>query len=232
MAEQHILAGEPPINIILRENPRARRMTLRVSARDGRVSLTVPPGVSRRAALEFAAEKRDWLTRHIADVCVRTPLALGDTIPVEGQSVRLEAAAIRAPRLEGRALLIPRRASDAPGRAVAAFLKVLARERLVPACDGYSVRVGRPFSKITLRDTRSRWGSCSTQGSLNFSWRLAMAPPEVLQYVAAHEVAHLREMNHSSAFWSIVQGLVPDYRTHVKWLRAEGGRLQAIVLDA
>ncbi|MEM1234590.1 MAG: SprT family zinc-dependent metalloprotease [Pseudomonadota bacterium] len=232
MAEQHILAGYPPIQIFLRNNPRARRITLRVSARDGRVSLTVPPGVSTRAALDFAAGKRDWLSRHLAEMSGRAPLTLGDTVPVEGETLRLQAAATRAPRREGDLLLIPRRAAEKPGPAVAAFLKVLARERLVPACDGYATQIGRPFSKIALRDTRSRWGSCSNRGSLNFSWRLAMAPPAVLNYVAAHEVAHLREMNHSSAFWALVADLVPDYRAHVAWLRTEGGKLQSIVLDA
>ncbi|MEM1373291.1 MAG: SprT family zinc-dependent metalloprotease [Pseudomonadota bacterium] len=231
MTEQHILAGIPPITIHLRKNPRARRMTLRVSSRDGRVTLTVPPGISSRAALDFAAGKRAWLMRHIADKSDPVPLTLGDTLPVEGHSLRLEAAAIRAPRREGDVLLIPRRAAEKPGPSVAAFLKVLARERLVPACDIHAARIGRPFSKITLRDTRSRWGSCSSRGSLNFSWRLAMAPPEVLDYVAAHEVAHLQEMNHSAAFWAVVEGLVPDYRSHVRWLKTEGGRLQAIVLD-
>lgn len=231
MAEQHLLAGNPPIEIHLRQNPRAKRLTLRVSARDGRVLLTVPRGVSERAAMEFAASKEAWLRRHVGKVVERAPLEIGATLPVEGRDVTLGVGAVRAPRLEQDTLIIPRRAEASPGRAVSAFLKLLARERLAPACDFYAAQLGVSFNTITLRDTRSRWGSCSTSGGLNFSWRLAMAPPEALRYVAAHEVAHLIEMNHSPAFWSIVARLDPQYKAHSGWLKTHGAGLQAIILD-
>ncbi len=87
--------------------------------------------------------------------------------------------------------------------------------------------VGRPFHRLTLRDTRSRWGSCTVDGGLMYSWRLAMAPPEVLDYVAAHEVAHLVEMNHAPAFWAVVRRLVPDYAPRRAWLKQHGQRLHA-----
>ncbi|MCH2077923.1 MAG: M48 family metallopeptidase [Rhodobacteraceae bacterium] len=231
MAEQHLLAGNPPIEIHLRQNPRAKRLTLRVSARDGRVLLTVPRGVSERAAMEFAASKEAWLRRHVGKVSDRPAVAIGATVPVEGREVMLAVGAVRAPRLEGDTLRLPRRAEAAPGRAVAGFLKVLARERLVPACDFYARQLGVRFTKISLRDTRSRWGSCSTTGGLNFSWRLAMAPPAALRYVAAHEVSHLVEMNHSPAFWAIVERLDPNFRAHTQWLKANGSGLQSIILD-
>src|SRR5690606_4279045 len=109
-----------------------------------------------------------------------------------------------------------------------AFLKTVARDRLATASDRYAVALGRPYGRLTLRDTRSRWGSCSAAGDLMYSWRLVMAPAEVLDYVAAHEVAHLAEMNHSPAFWDVVARLCPDYRRHRTWLRANGGALHRV----
>ncbi|MEL6915169.1 MAG: SprT family zinc-dependent metalloprotease [Pseudomonadota bacterium] len=231
MGERHILDGDPPIEVELRQSARARRLTLRVAARDGRVTLTVPRGVGPGEAMDFARQKRGWLLRHVGDAGARTTLGPGDTVPLAGRLLRLELAETRAPRVEGDLLLLPRRAAPAPGRAVAAFLKLEARARLAAASDRYAAALGRRYSRITLRDTRTRWGSCSAAGALMYSWRLAMAPPEVLDYVAAHEVSHLREMNHSPAFWQTVERLMPAYREHRAWLKRHGAELQRIVLD-
>jgi predicted metal-dependent hydrolase len=108
---------------------------------------------------------------------------------------------------------------------VAAFLRALARDRLAAASDRHAARLGRGFGRLTLRDTRSRWGSCSSAGDLMFSWRLVMAPPEVLDYVAAHEVAHLAHMHHGPAFWAEVRRLYGDHRAARGWLRREGAAL-------
>ena len=111
---------------------------------------------------------------------------------------------------------------------VQAFLKAEARNDLAAASDRHAKALGRPFRKLTLRDTKSRWGSCSTQGDLMYSWRLVMAPPEVLDYVAAHEVAHLAEMNHSPAFWAVVERLFPNHAACRRWLRAHGQTLHQV----
>jgi predicted metal-dependent hydrolase len=112
------------------------------------------------------------------------------------------------------------------GVRVGAFLKALARTRLAAASDKYAARIGRPSTRLTLRDPRSRWGSCTADGALMFSWRLVMAPPDVLDYVAAHEVAHMIEMNHSAAFWAVVAGLRPDWKAQRDWLHGQGSVLQ------
>jgi predicted metal-dependent hydrolase len=109
--------------------------------------------------------------------------------------------------------------------AVAGVLKALARDRLTEASDRHAAALGRRYTRLTLRDTRSRWGSCSSAGALMYSWRLILAPPEVLDYVAAHEVAHLAQMNHSPAFWAEVARLCPSYPTHRTWLRRSGDTL-------
>ena len=102
----------------------------------------------------------------------------------------------------------------------------MAQARLAAASDRHAATLGRPFTAIALRDTRSRWGSCTADGRLMYSWRLAMAPPEVLDDVAAHEVAHLAHMDHSPRFWSVVETLCPGWPAHRRWLREHGGALQ------
>ncbi len=108
-----------------------------------------------------------------------------------------------------------------------AFLKLRARDRLAAACDGFAASLGTHYRAIALRDTRSRWGSCTSEGNLMYSWRLVMAPPDVLDYVAAHEVAHRLEMNHSDRFWAHVERVCPDHKSHRRWLREEGTKLHA-----
>jgi predicted metal-dependent hydrolase len=134
------------------------------------------------------------------------------------------AASVRAPRAEAAALLVPAEPARAALR-IATFLKSVARLRLAAAAGRHAGALGREVGRLTLRDARSRWGSCTARGDLMFSWRLVMAPPAVLDYVAAHEVAHFEEMNHSPAFWAVVARLCPDYRCHRRWLRCEGAAL-------
>lgn len=223
---RRILPGTPPVEITLRRSARARRYSLRVSRLDGRVTLSLPARAPEAEALAFAREKADWIRAALQSAPVRAVVGLGSVLPVEGRPSVVRAGAVRAPRIVADELLVPRRATGT-GRQVEAFLKLLARDRLASACDLYAGRLGRAYGSLTLRDTRSRWGSCSTAGGLMFSWRLILAPPEVLGYVAAHEVAHLVEMNHSPAFWRVVASLCPDYRHHRAWLRREGQNLHA-----
>jgi len=109
-----------------------------------------------------------------------------------------------------------------------AFLKLRARDELAAASDRYAAMVGRSYTRLSFRDTRSRWGSCSSEGVLMYSWRLIMAPPAVLDYAAAHEVAHLVEMNHSPAFWAVVARICPDYEDYRGWLRKNGDVLHRV----
>ena len=85
--------------------------------------------------------------------------------------------------------------------------------------------MGVTYGRISIREQKTRWGSCSSKGNLNFNWRLIFAPPEVLDYVVVHELAHRKEMNHSKAFYAIVESIMPDYRKWKKWLKENGGTL-------
>ncbi|WP_146346604.1 M48 family metallopeptidase [Phaeobacter marinintestinus] len=218
----HILPGTPPVSLTLRRSGRARRISLRISQLDGRVTLTLPNKVPEQEALDFARTKESWIRSHLEaqpDTLVPT---IGADIPVEGQVRRIVEADGRRVVLSPEKVAVP--GSSAPAR-LQSWLRELARDRLASACDGYAERLGRPYQRITLRDTRSRWGSCSSEGALMFSWRLVLAPPEVLAYVAAHEVAHLAEMNHSPAFWGQVERIHGPYDSQRRWLRDNGAML-------
>lgn len=210
--------------VTLRRSTRARRLSLRVSRLDGRVTLTLPRGASEREALAFARDRADWVRGVLARAAPVVAVAPGAALPVAGRVLTLAAAPVRAARIEADCLLVPT-APDRAGPAAAAFLRHAARAALAAAADRHAAALGLRHAGLTLRDTRSRWGSCTHDGRLMFSWRLAMAPPEVLDYVAAHEVAHLAEMNHSPAFWAVVARLMPGYAPRRAWLKREGDAL-------
>ena len=216
--EQHFLPGEPRIGVVLRRSSRARRISLRVSRLDGRVTLTLPNGVREREALAFADEKADWIRKQLERQPDQVAVGLGVDLPFEGRPLRLVAGGGRSVQVSGGEIRVPGQPEQAATR-VQAYLKNMARDRLVAASDRYAARLGRPYSRITIRDTRSRWGSCSSKGALMYSWRLMMAPSAVLEYVAAHEVAHLAEMNHSAAFWKVVEDIHGPYEPLRRWLR-------------
>lgn len=223
---RHILKGDPPVEVILRRSARARRISLRVSSIDGRVTLTCPPGVRETEALGFAEEKAEWLRGHLDrrpdEVIVRP----GVDLPVRGEMLRVVCISGRGRGVrlgDGEVVL-----SGDPVRAGArlqGFLKEMARARLSEASDRYAAALDCRYSRLSLRDTRSRWGSCSSKGGLMFSWRLILAPDEVLDYVAAHEVAHLVEMNHSKRFWDRVTQIYGDHARPRRWLKTHGAGL-------
>ncbi|MCV2890843.1 M48 family metallopeptidase [Ruegeria aquimaris] len=221
---QHHLPGTPPVPLTLRRSARARRISLRISQLDGRVTLTLPRGVAEREAIDFARSKEAWIREHLAVQPDRSVPVLGGTIPIEGVPTRIEAA-------PGARVLWQAGTIQVPETALAArlhrFLREMARDRLVAACDFYAAELGRPYTRISLRDTRSRWGSCTADGGLMFSWRLILAPPAVLRYVAAHEVAHLAEMNHSPRFWAEVTRIHGPYEAPRRWLRENGAELHS-----
>ena len=221
---QYVLPGDPPIDLTLRRSGRARRISLRVSGLDGKVTLTLPPGVPERDALEFAADKQAWLRRQLDKRPDHQVIELGHDIPFEGILHRIAPGTGRRITVQDGILHIPG-AADTLAPKLQAWLKAQARDRLAAASDHYAAKLGRPYTRLTLRDTRSRWGSCSSNGGLMYSWRLIMAPAPVLDYVAAHEVAHLAEMNHSPAFWATVERLSPDFQPHRRWLREHGASL-------
>lgn len=218
------LEGDPPVPLILRRSARAKRISLRISQLDGRVTLTLPTRLAEAEALAFAREKEAWIRKHLAARGQEVDVVIGAEIPLGGRMMRVTQGRGRRVEVADDLILVPG-APERAGRKLAAFLKQIARDRLAEACDDYAARLGKSYNRISMRDTRSRWGSCTSDGGLMFSWRLIMTPPEVLDYVAAHEVAHLAEMNHSPAFWAGVEQIYGPYKSPRTWLRKNGSDL-------
>ncbi|MDE2182274.1 MAG: M48 family metallopeptidase [Alphaproteobacteria bacterium] len=212
------------VEMSVKLNPRARRLIVKVHPTTGEVSVTAPSKRALDRAVEFARGERDWIARQLARVPSRVVLVPGVRIPFRGEDhLILRDADERGVtidedksiiRVGGRAEHAPRRLQD--------FLKRRARLEVETRSFEFAARIGAKPRRVTVRDTASRWGSCSTTRSLSYSWRLILAPPFVLDYVVAHEVAHLREMNHGASFWRLVRELVGDVKRPQAWLRQHG----------
>ena len=211
----------------LRVSPRARRIMLRVDAAVRAVDLVLPRGVSPRIGLAFLAEKRQWIAARLEALPLRAPFSEGAVVPLLGVPHRVtrERDALAPPVAIGAGEI---RVSGDPAqfeRRVRDHLIALARSTLAARAAELAARLGREVARVGVRDTRSRWGSCSARASLSFSWRLIFAPQPVLDYVVAHEVAHLVEMNHGPRFWRLVDSLAPQGDAARAWLRRHRTRL-------
>ncbi len=220
--------GNRNITIALKRNTRARRLTLRL-ARDGEGAvMTLPSRVSRAEALRFAERSASWLQSQLESKPDRVHLTDGATVKLRGVPHVLKLAG------KSRGIVTVDHADQAihlPGqpphheRRLIDYLRSEARKDIERASTHYAIVMGVKFSNIVVRDQKSRWGSCTSQGKLSFSWRLVMAPPEVLDYVAAHEVAHLKEMNHGPRFWRLVLTHCKHTKRAKDWLKRHGREL-------
>jgi len=204
-------------------NARARHVSLRIDARAGHVVVTLPPRAGRRQGMALLTTHAAWVMDSLAALAPRIAFAPGVELPLAGvpHVIRHAPDAVGGAWLEPGAIIaagdvefLPRRIGD--------FLRAEARRRIRTLALGHAQILGVMPRAIRLKDTRSRWGSCAPDGTLAFSWRLVMAPDWVLDYVVAHEVAHLRELNHSPRFWEHVARLTPHRDAAVEWLRAHG----------
>lgn len=222
--------GEVPI--VVRRSVQARRMTLRVRTASRDVTLTLPARTPMAAARDFVERHVGWIEQRLARLPEKVPFAPGEIVPLRGvphrivlrEGVRGVVRVEPGLRGEGPTLAVHGAAPHA-SRRVTDFLKREARKDLVAASARHAATLGVKIGKLTLKDTTTRWGSCSVAGDLAFSWRLILAPAHVLDYLAAHEVAHRREMNHGPRYWANVARLVPDYDRAEAWLKAHGAAL-------
>jgi predicted metal-dependent hydrolase len=215
----------------VRRHPQARRYTLRIQTATREVVLTMPPRGSMREARAFAERHGAWIAARLGRLPAAVPFAPDVVIPLRGVDHRIEhrrgarGTVWRESGANGMPLLCV--AGDAPhvGRRVADHLKREAKRDLEVATRRYAQVLGVGVRRVSVRDQSSRWGSCSTTGVLSYSWRLILAPPFVLDYLAAHEVAHLVEMNHSPRFWRTVLRMCLDTRRAKVWLDTHGAGL-------
>jgi predicted metal-dependent hydrolase len=224
-----IAGRELPVPV--RRSRRARRLILRIDSASGTPALTLPWRASLMEGERFLARHAGWIAARLGDRPAGRPLVHGAIVPVQGDPRRIVHVGGRGIVRPGEsggepALLIPGDAAHVPRR-VADFLKQEARRHVSAAVARHAMAIGRTAPRVRIGDARSRWGSCSARGAVAFSWRLILAPAEVLDYVAAHEAAHLREMNHGPAFWALVEELSPDFRRHRAWLKRNGAELHA-----
>jgi len=215
-----------PAPLELRESPRARRLTLRVDPARGIIQLVVPAGLAEHEAVRFAGRHAAWVRARLATLPVARPFADGATVPVLGRDhvIRHDPAVRGAGRRADGEIVVGGQ-PEHTARRVRDLLIAEARRRLTERAHALAAQLGTKVKGITVRDTRSRWGSCSAAGRLNFSWRLILTPESVFDYVVAHEVAHLCEMNHSPRFWTQVARLTAEAGPARAWLRRHGAEL-------
>lgn len=224
--------GDEAFKVMVRRRTAARRVTLRISNATGEVVMTLPEKASLTTAKRFADAHGGWIAARIRKLPDRIAFEAGASIPVRGiphRIVRRIAPSMRtgifgSPEGEAPVIVVAGEEPHIPRR-VQELLKREARRDIEKAVARYTARLGVQARKITLRDTRSRWGSCSSRGGLSFSWRLILAPPHVLDYLTAHEAAHLVEMNHSVRFWRIVHDICPHTDEAERWLKRNGSGL-------
>lgn len=234
MAINHITRTEINIGaraapLIARVNRRAKRLILKVDPVAGEIHVTAPSKRALPQAIRFAHERIDWIASQLTDNLRGKPFMHGASVPIRGvdhviihepgqrSSIRLDTEFVPALRVGGQPEHLNRRVCD--------WLKREARKTLSERADYYCAQLGKKRGALRIRDTRTRWGSCTSEGDLSFCWRLIMAPPEILDYVAAHECAHLIHLDHSHAFWRIVRELGVDPHGAARWLSAHGPEL-------
>jgi hypothetical protein len=233
---EHVLTirgREVPVRVSI--NRRAKRLILKVDNLKGEILLTCPSKRTVREGLQFAASRQHWLAQQLAEGPQLTAFADGSELPLRGLVYTIRHFPEKRHRVIEQAELQELWVGGAPEhlkRRVEDWLKREARNTFMQLADAFTSKLGVSRRRLTVRDTKSRWGSCSSDGAIMLSWRLIMAPEYVYRYVVAHEVAHLRHMDHSPAFWRTVEELVDERHQAKDWLAQHGAELYGVGLAA
>lgn len=231
---QHEVAGRTLLLRVI-ENERARQLTLRIDAGGQSLRVTIPPGLASGEVSRFLKRQQDWLEERLSKLPKRPLVRPGIRIPLRGVphvivhepgrrgtvTVGRKEDGTPALFVHGEREHLPRRLSD--------FLKKQARKDIEALVTKHTATINKRAKSIRFRDTSSRWGSCTSTGTLSFSWRIMMAPAPVIDYLVAHEVAHLREMNHGPRFWRLVLTHCPHTRAAKQWLKQHGHTLHHVL---
>ncbi len=218
-----IAAGRYKIPLEIKRSPSSRRITLRFNPQNDVMMLTMPSHCRTTQVAEFLYSRQDWISEHIATLPPRIPLSFGTTIEVLGEELTIFPAMQKTRRKK----ILPVLAS--PGRCEAITREMLSgmlMKYIKPKANRYAKKIGKSIESITIRDPHTRWGSCTHDGKLMFSWRMIFAPKFVVDYLVAHEVAHLKYHHHGPRFWMTVEELLPNYREGRQWLKENGLLLQ------
>jgi predicted metal-dependent hydrolase len=218
--------GDISIDLVVRAHGAAKSIRLSWDPLGHKVLLTLPKGVSLQKGLKFFEQQQAWVLKQVGAQNKRRTFAHGEVFPFMGELFTISHSPSSRTHisLKDRTLQIEGEEQKLSA-VVTAWLRFQAvgifRQRSLECAEELNVTI----NKIRVRELRTIWGSCSTEGNLTYSWRLVMAPEEIVHYICAHEVSHLREKNHSSRFWAIVESLCPHYKTARQWLRTEGKTL-------
>jgi len=222
------------VRVLYKLSSRARRISLKVKTAEREVTVIIPSERALPKAMRFARENREWINVQLENLPPPMPFVDGGDIMIRGHAYRLVASEGRGRpsiRHQIREVHVPSPDAESLAGRVKRLLIREAREELEAATHFYADKLGKRVSKVSVRDQSSRWGSCITrngEGQISYSWRLISAPPFVLEYVAAHECAHMIEANHSQAFWDVCARIFDDVKPAKKWLNKHGATLHAV----
>ncbi len=220
------------IRISLKRHAAAKRMVLRLAREGGSFVLTLPPRQSLGTANAFVSTSANWMRKALARQQAPLEITEGAAITVRGETLVISTSGklrgLVVCDAENKQLHVPGTEAHVKRRLLD-WMKQQAEADLLEASTRYALAMQTQFKRLTIRDQKSRWGSCSSDKCLSYSWRLVMAPPMVLDYVAAHEVAHLLEMNHGPRFWRLVLTHCKQARLAKTWLKAHGQSLHRFV---
>lgn len=215
-------------------HPRSRSIKIKIEA-SGEVVVVTPNRISSRAVESFVEQQTAWIEQHLAKINLKKKVSeTDDSVALFGKvyqkKIVNKPTIPRGVSVGSRQLIINVPSPELPAAElktkvqtyITRFLKNTAEQYIVPRTHQLAKHMGISFGTITLRQQKSRWGSCSSQGNLNFNWRLIHAPTEVIDYVIIHELAHRRHMDHSTAFWNLVSHYDPAYKEHRGWLKRQG----------
>lgn len=224
-----LTVGALSFPFLVKRDSRARRMLLRVMPRDGAVVLVLPTRASLKSGQQFVTEQVDWILARQEERPESQPWHDGAVLPLYGapHTIRHRPAARGGVWIERNEIHVTGQVEHLPRR-LRDWLKRRAREEFGQTAREMAAGIGVEVRRVTVRDTQSRWGSCSAHGNLSFSWRLLLAPPAIGRYLVAHEVAHLKHMDHSTAFWTLCARLLgseSELRAARIWLRRHGAAL-------
>ena len=216
---------EFPFDVKVKKTSVAKKLVLRIDSKDHCAILSIPKYCLRKQALKFLQENEVWIINTLANLPKLSNFADGDEISVFGKIYKIcHENKHKGTRFEGDLLkvggdkvFLHRRVKD--------FLKKEAVDKLAEISIKTAEKIGVKIASVTVKDTKSRWGSCSTKGNINYNWRIVLAPKKVIDYLVCHEVSHLKHPNHSTDFWSTVESLCPSYKDSRNWLKTHGKEL-------
>jgi predicted metal-dependent hydrolase len=238
LGEYEIELEQSKIDFVLKRSFKARLIWLRIDP-EGKVSVTIPRGYNARLVPRYLQTRSKWILRNLERL-LRQKTGTGSKswntgLPYQGRQLKVvtyrkESGGNSVEVEEDRLMLGLGPSAARPGKNIlTAWLKEQAAGLIQAKTEEMGRLIGVNYKRITIRDQKSRWGSCSQKGNLNFNWRLIMAPPPVLEYVIVHELCHLREMNHSAAFWKWVAGYSPNWKEQRKWMDLHGRELRTCI---